>query len=286
MVKVVFAIFFFFALSFSDVIKAQETSIKSDHEMLDLKIKSLLPKRVYQDNKSYIDTILFSKSSYITDSRVDVLKVIRKLKNDGLLELYFDKPSELRLNFHTSDNPLFFVKIMSDTLRNMGYYRYITKESKLDETGFTWSITLKAEYVIDPQILQNELSSNGSGIVDITRVTLKEWTFDIDMRDAYLDVKVLQDEQEIELQRSLYSYWLDVSMIKQLKISSSKRNSWYPYITYFDNSLHLLKVVKVDSRRTKILLNIPQSAKYIKISDIYTLKNIKDTLLLMPIGSR
>ncbi len=286
MVKVVFTIFFFFALSFSDVIKAQEISVESDREMLDLKIKSLLPKQVYQDNKSYVDTILFSKSSYIADNRVDVLKVINKLKDDGLLELYFDKPSELRLNFHTSDNPLFFVKIMGDTLRNMGYYRYITKESKLDETGFTWSITLKAEYVIDPQILQNELSSSGSGIVDITRITLKEWTFDIDMRDAYLDVKVLQDKQKVELQRSLYSYWLDVSMIKQLKISSSKRNSWYPYITYFDNSLHLLKVVKVDSRRTKILLNIPPNAKYIKISDIYTLKNIKDTLLLIPIGSR
>ncbi len=286
MVKIVFAIFFFFTFSFSDVVKAQEVDTESNREMLDLKIKSLLPKQVYIDNKSYINTILFDEPLYILNDRVDALKVIGKLKDDGLLELYFDKPSELRLNFHTSDNPLFFVKIMGDTLRNMGYYRYITKESKLDETGFTWSITLKAEYVIDPQVLQNELSSSGSTIVDITRINLKEWTFSIDMRDAYLNVEALQDGFEVELQRSLYAYWLDVSMIKQLRISSSRRNSWYPYITYFDSSLHLLKVVKEDSRRTKMLLEIPQSAKYIKISDIYTLKNIKDVLLLTPIGSR
>ncbi len=286
MVKIVFAIFFFFTFSFSDVVKVQEVDTESNREMLDLKIKSLLPKQVYIDNKSYINTILFDEPLYILNDRVDALKVIGKLKDDGLLELYFDKPSELRLNFHTSDNPLFFVKIMGDTLRNMGYYRYITKESKLDETGFTWSITLKAEYVIDPQVLQNELSSSGSTIVDITRINLKEWTFSIDMRDAYLNVEALQDGFEVELQRSLYAYWLDVSMIKQLRISSSRRNSWYPYITYFDSSLHLLKVVKEDSRRTKMLLEIPQSAKYIKISDIYTLKNIKDVLLLTPIGSR
>ena len=286
MVKIVFAIFFFFTLSFSDFIEEQKIDTESNREMLDIKIKSLLPKQVYVDNKSYINTILFNESSYILDNRVDALKVIRKLKDDGLLELYFDKPSELRLNFHTSDNPLFFVKIMGDTLRDIGYYRYITKESKLDETGFTWSITLKAEYVIDPQILQKELKTTGSSIVDITRINLKEWTFSIDMRDAYLDVEVLLDEQEVELQRSLYAYWLDVSMIKQLRISSSRRNSWYPYITYFNSSLHLLKVVKENSKRTKMLLEIPDSAKYIKISDIYTLKNIKDVLLLMPIGSR
>lgn len=286
MVKIVFAIFFFFTFSFSDVVEAQEVDTESNREMLDLKIKSLLPKQVYIENKSYINTILFDEPLYILNDRVDALKVIGKLKDDGLLELYFDKPSELRLNFHTSDNPLFFVKIMGDTLRNMGYYRYITKESKLDETGFTWSITLKAEYVIDPQVLQNELSSSGSTIVDINRINLKEWTFSIDMRDAYLNVEALQDGFEVELQRSLYAYWLDVSMIKQLRISSSRRNSWYPYITYFDSSLHLLKVVKEDSRRRKMLLEIPQSAKYIKISDIYTLKNIKDVLLLTPIGSR
>jgi len=286
MVKIVFAIFFFFTLSFSDFIEEQKIDTESNREMLDIKIKSLLPKQVYVDNKSYINTILFNESSYILDNRVDALKVIRKLKDDGLLELYFDKPSELRLNFHTSDNPLFFVKIMGDTLRDIGYYRYITKESKLDETGFTWSITLKAEYVIDPQILQKELKTTGSSIVDITRINLKEWTFSIDMRDAYLDVEVLLDEQEVELQRSLYAYWLDVSMIKQLRVSSSRRNSWYPYITYFNSSLHLLKVVKENSKRTKMLLEIPDSAKYIKISDIYTLKNIKDVLLLMPIGSR
>ncbi len=286
MVKIVFTISFFFTLCFANIVQEQVSDVESNREMLDLKIKSFLPTQVYVDNKSYINTILFNELSYIVDNRVDSLKIVRKLKDDGLLELYFEKPSELRLNFHTSDNPLFFVKIMGDTLRNMGYYRYITKESKLDETGFTWSITLKAEYVTDPQILQKELKSSGSSIVDITKINLQEWTFSIDMRDAYLDVEILQDGQEVELQRSLYSYWLDVSMIKELKILSSRRNSWYPYITYFDSSLRLLKVVKEDSRRRKMLLQIPQSAKYIKISDIYTLKNIKDVLLLMPIGSR
>jgi hypothetical protein len=175
---------------------------------------------------------------------------------------------------------------MGDTLRSMGYYRYVTKQSNLDESGFTWSITLETEYVADPQVLQRELSSSGSKIIDVIRVTQTEWTFDVDMRDAYLAVKKLVDGEELELNRSLYSYWLDVSAIEKLNIQSSPRNSWYPYITYFDSSLHLLKVVKKDTKRQSITLNIPQNAKYIKISDIYTLKNIKDSIFLMPSGER
>ncbi len=277
-------------LVFCSIIVADELvefkELSGVQEELDLKIKSLLDDDIYRINQAYINVIFSPKSNFIIKNRVDSVKVVQTLKDNGLLSLYFDKPKELVLNFHTSDSPLFFVKMLGDALRNMGYYRYVTKESNLGQNGFTWSIVLKTEYVTDPQVLQRELGKSGSKIIDVVRVNESEWTFDIDMRDSYLAVKVLSEGEEVELQRSLYAYWLDVSEIKQLRIKSSFRNSWYPYIAYFDPSLHLLKVVKRDTKRRSILLNIPQNAKYIKISDIYTLKNIKNSLYLTPIGKR
>jgi len=267
-------------------VKASVKEINPVLEQLDMKIKSLLDEATYTKNEAYINIIFSPKSDFIINDRVDSVKVVQTLKDNGLLNLYFKKPQQLRINFHTSDNPTFFVKIMGDALRNMGYYRYVTKESKLNETGFIWSITLKAEYVTDPQVLQKELDNSGSKIVDVTRHTQTEWTFSVDMRDAFLAVEMLYDGERVELNRSLYSYWLDVSGIEKLKIESSYRNSWYPYITYFDSSLHLLKVVKKDTKRRAMYLSIPQNAKYIKISDIYTLKNIKDSLYLTPIGEK
>jgi hypothetical protein len=291
MVKLFFSLILLYSLSFGaqfesfeDVVEVEE--VDPAIQLLDTKIKSLLNEDTFKKNEAYINIIFSPKSDFIINDRVDSVKVVQTLKDNGLLNLYFKNPRELRLNFHTSDNPLFFVKIMGDTLRNMGYYRYVTKQSSLDESGFTWSITLKTEYVTDPQVLQKELSSSGSKIVDVIRITQSEWTFDVDMRNAFLAVKELTSGEELELKRSLYSYWLDVSTIEKLKIKSSARNSWYPYIAYFDSSLHLLKVVKRDTKRRSITLNIPQNAKYIKISDIYTLKNIKDSLFLTPSGER
>jgi len=285
-VKVFLSFLVLFSLSYADEFSAEVLDDNVSKQQVNLKIRSLLDDNVYAENEAYIKIIFSPESDFMTNGRVNAVKIVETLKENGLLSLYFDKPQELILNFKTSDNPLFFVKIMGDTLRSIGYYRYVTRESKLDETGFTWSISLKAEYVTDPQVLQTELNKSGSYIIDVTMLSQAEWTFNVDMRDGFLNVPKLSAYETLELKRSLYAYWLDVSQIKALSIQSSTRNSWYPYITYFDSSLHLLKVIKIDEMTRHLELEIPGGAKYVKISDIYTLKNIKNFLLLSPRSAR
>jgi hypothetical protein len=175
---------------------------------------------------------------------------------------------------------------MGDTLRNIGYYRYVTKESNLNNSEFTWTINLTSEYATDPLILQQELGKSGCNIVDIHRNSSTAWTYIVDMRDGELNVETLENGIEVKLKRSLYAKWINVSRIKKLRITSSQRNSWYPYIAFYDSSLHLLEVLKKDARRKNILLNLKDNVHYIKISDIYTLKNIRDDLIITPVGSR
>ncbi len=66
--------------------------------------------------------------------RVNSVKVIETLKENGLLDLFFNKPVEIELKFKTNGSALFFVKIIGDTLRNIGYYRFVTKSSSYNET--------------------------------------------------------------------------------------------------------------------------------------------------------
>ncbi|MEA3330690.1 MAG: hypothetical protein U9Q29_03240 [Campylobacterota bacterium] len=278
MVKVFIAFVLLFSFSFAEEV--------IEEDPLTQKIKTLIDINTYKQNKAYIDIVFSPKSEYYTAYRVDSVKVIQTLKENGLLDLFFKKPRELKLNFKTSGLPLFFVKIMGDTLRNIGYYRYVTQESTLNSSEFTWSIVLTSEYATDPLILQKELQKSGCDIVDVQRNSATDWSYMIDMRDGYLNMPRLSDKEEVKLKRSLYAHWLNVSQIDKLRIYSSSRNHWYPYIAYYDNSLHLLKVIKRDSRRRNITLDMPSGAYYMKISDIYTLKNIKDGLVLTPSGSR
>ena len=260
--------------------------VNTQEDPLTTKIKSFLSEKTYEENKGFINVIFDPKSAFYQNDRVDAVKVVQTLKENGLLKLFFKKPQEFRLNFKTNGSPLFFVKLMGDTLRSIGYYRYVTTASTLDASEFTWSINLTSEYATDPLVLQTQLHKSGCDIIDIEKNAQKEWTYVIDISNAKLNVQVLENAQETKLKRSLYAHWLNVSQIRQLKIKSSRRNSWYPYIAYYDSSLHLVKILKRDKIYREILLNIPKNAVYIKISDLYTLKNVRDALLLQPRGSR
>jgi len=260
--------------------------VEVSEDPLTTKIKSFLSESSYENNKAFINVVFDPKEAFYINDRVDAVKVVQTLKENGLLKLFFKSPQEFQLNFKTSGSPLFFVKIMGDTLRNIGYYRYVTTASNLSSSEFMWSIKLTSEYATDPLILQQELKKSGCTIIDIERNSKKEWTYVIDMLGGHLNIKALEADKEVKLKRSLYAHWLNVSSIKKLRIVSSRRNSWYPYIAYYDASLHLVKLIKKDKISRDITLKIPKNASYIKISDLYTLKNVRDELTLKPTEAR
>lgn len=283
MVKVLLAFFLLLATLYADELSSpSETQVQISEDPLVSKIKSFLDAETYEENAAFIGVIFDPKSNFYKNDRVDVLKVVETLKENGLLKLYFDKPQELHLNFKTSGAPLFFVKIMGDTLRNIGYYRYVTTASHFDATEFTWNISLRSEYAADPLVLEEELLKSGSHVIDIQRESKTEWTYVVDISSASLHVPALKASQEYRLARSLDEHWLNVAKVKRVDVKSSRVNRWYPYIAYYDASLHLLGVLKKSKIYHHILLDIPQDAKYMKISDLYTLKNLRDALILMP----
>ena len=263
----------------------QESMAQND-DPVTAKIKSFLNEKTYNENEAFINVIFDPKSDYYVKDRVDSVKIIQTLKDNGLLNLFFKSPQEFTLTFKTNGSPIFFVRIMDDVLNSIGYFRYVTSGAHLNESEFSWSINLTSEYMTDPLILQKALRKSGCEIIDITKMDAKKWTYIIDISSAELNVPRLVAAKEVRVKRSLYAHWFNVQRINGLKISSSRRNHWYPYISYYDASLHLVKLLKRKRIYKSISLRIPKNAKYIKISDLYTLKNLRDGLLLSPMGMR
>ena len=252
--------------------------VEQQKDLLQEKIKELIGDKAYARHVKFIKIIFANEEDFYTNDRVDVANVIKTLKDNGLLDLFFKKPKEMHLTFQSSGYPLFFVKIMSDTLQSMGYYRFITDRSKQDESGFFWTIRLTGEYAIDPVLLKSALQKRGCDIVDIDRNSKTNWSYHIDMKNAYLMLEELLPYKERELKKSLYEHWLNVKSSKSLILWSLKGNNWYPYVSIYDKELHLLKVYKRDRKTKKIKLELPQGTVYVKIADLYSLKNIKGGL--------
>jgi hypothetical protein len=71
-----------------------------------------------------------------------------------------------------------------------------------------------------------------------------------------------------------------------LVIWSLSGNNWYPYVSIYDKELHLLKVYKRDKKTRKITLQLPEETAYVKLADLYSLKNIKQGLRVQAKGTK
>ncbi len=255
--------------------QAEEKKPLSREELLDEKIISFIGEESYERNKDYIHINFKNVNSFYTKEHINVVKVVETLEENGLLHLFFEEPQQYEMTFHSTGDPLFFVKLMGDTLRDIGYYRYVTKESTNDESGFEWKISLEAEYVTDPVLLRKELATRGCEIIDIVRNSATDWHYNIDTSKAHLKVFQLKSGKTKKYKRLQYAKWLDVVHIESINIKSHRANFWYPYIALYDSSLRLLKVIKQDEETKSFTLKLPEETRYIRVSDLYTITNIR-----------
>ena len=255
--------------------QAEEKKPLSREELLDEKVISFIGEESYERNKDYIHINFKNVNSFYTKEHINVVKVVETLEENGLLHLFFEEPQQYEMTFHSTGDPLFFVKLMGDTLRDIGYYRYVTKESTNDESGFEWKISLEAEYVTDPVLLRKELATRGCEIIDIVRNSATDWHYNIDTSKAHLKAFQLKSGKTKKYKRLQYAKWLDVVHIKSINIKSHRANFWYPYIALYDSSLRLLKVIKQDEETKSFTLKLPEETRYIRVSDLYTITNIR-----------
>ena len=238
------------------------------------KVRSLVGEETYARNEAFIKIIFSEQEHYVQGDRIDVVSVIDTLKENGLLSLFYDAPKSLELTFETNGSPQFFLTLMNDTLRDMGYYHYLTDSVQLSNAGFTWRISMESEYATDPSALQRELARRGCSILDIERVSDTRWRYFVDMSKAHLKLTPLEPGKKVTMKRLVYPRWLDVSKASKLTLWSLKGNNWYPYIAFYDDDLRLLKLYKRDKRSWQIIINLPRGCAYVKIADLYSRKNM------------
>jgi hypothetical protein len=104
------------------------------------------------------------------------------------------------------------------------------------------------------------------------------WNYEIDTTNAHLNVDKLSAGDNLNLEQVDAEKWVEISDVSKLEIISDSANNWYPYVSFYDKNLNLLKVEKVDKKTSFLNLNLPSESVYMKISDLYMLSNMKNGL--------
>jgi hypothetical protein len=240
------------------------------------KVKNLIDIKSYQSHYNLISRLFADERRFFKDEKLEIIEILKKLKDEGVLNLQLEKPETIKISFSGKGNATFLIKIASASLQESGYYKYRISEVKRDENGFLFSVNFPSQQIPDPTIILEFMKNKGAKIIDVTRNSNISWKYSIELNNKYSEtIRVTEDRKQ--LKRPTSDYWLEFKEEGILEILS-KANDWHPEIFFYDENLKLIKVFKKDAKRIKLRLKIPNNIKYAKVSDIYHLENIKNGL--------
>ena len=243
---------------------------------IDKEVENIIGKGSFATKKGLVGVLFKNRADFLLGNRVDILKVLKTLRENDLLDLQFKQARTFHLSFATTaSKPLLFVKTIKDLLNALGYNHTLTTKALRDESGFLWQVTLHSASVIDPYHVAKQLRKRGAYLTSVKRYAKDNWRYNVDINRAYLEVKKLPFGKKISLKKPLKPYWINISGANAIILDSKNGNLWHPYIVFYDADLKVLDNYTKERRSYNASLKIPRDAKYVKISDLYTLENIK-----------
>ena len=244
--------------------------------LLEDKIESFIGEKEYKIQKNLIRILFKNESQFLReDSSVDDIKVLAKLKDSGLLKLFYKEPQELNLTFSTKENSLVFMRVINESLSSMGYNYFLTKRALKNSDSFVWEIIISTEHMVDPLILSKRLEARGCFLESVERKKENEWLYKINSDNIKIEAKRVEANRTLKLKKPIKPYWIDVEGMKSISFASKIADRWHPSIVFYDDKLHIVKDYKKDSATNRLKIKIPIDTKYVKVADLYTLDNIK-----------
>ena len=250
--------------------------------VLEEKIENLIGQKEYKLHQNLIGLLFKDKGRYLIDDRINYYNLVKELKSNGLLKLRFNRPKDIVIEFKSLSKSLKAYKTLTDTMKSLGYRHFFTKSLDKKDDVLTWKITFKTEYMLDPVVLLKELQLKNCKILQVENRSLNYWYYEIDFKDSILNTAIkIEKNERVKFHKPLKPYMLSVEDIINLEIRSHGLNNWFPNITFFDKDLTILDVIKRDRIYRKYKLEVPENTKYIKITDLYNLINIKRGLTII-----
>jgi hypothetical protein len=244
--------------------------------VIDDELKNILGQNSYQSQKKFLNILFKNERIFYTGSSIDIHKILDILNKNSLLRLNLKKTEDLHISFATEqNNPLIFMKLIQDSLNTLGYSHISSQKVMRDSSGFLWKVTIKATSAIDPVLLARELTKRNCYYTKIKRYSKTNWRYNIDIRNIDIVADEIAFNKRVKLNKPLTPYWIYIDRAKTLVLNSSRANSWHPYIVFYDKDLNVIEIVTKQRKSYNEQLKIPKGSKYVKVSDIFTLENIK-----------
>jgi len=176
------------------------------------KISALVDPQNRTTHKKLLDILFQDEDKFLKENgKIDIIKIIRILKENGLLKIFHKEPVNLKAEFEFELNSIFIMKIISDTLNKLGYHYILTSELEKIENFTKWTIEYSSEHVIDPVALSEELLKYNINIETIVK-SENFWKYELSANSPSLfeSVKISSEDNSTEYTDPRGEFWFNV----------------------------------------------------------------------------
>jgi len=247
-------------------------------EAIEAKIAALVDAESLKTHRKLLDVLFQYEDEFVDEQgNADVIKIVKVLKENGLLRIFFKDPEPVQAKFVSDMYPLFMMKALSDSLNKLGYHYLLTNQLVRDVNRTEWTIAYKSEHAIDPLMLAEELEKYNIGIDNITnKKNLWEYLLKTEKPVLLETHKLKTDDNTTTFNDPRGEYWFHVDENASKAIIKSRYpDLWHPYIICYNGNLNILKIYKRDRSTRSLKLTMPQNTTYLKLTDMFTSDNLK-----------
>jgi len=242
-------------------------------------VRKLMSPEAFESHRKLLSLLFENGGSYCDATGCDMGRIVKTLEENGLMDLRLPPGSEVTLTMSCEGkHPFFFMKTVDDTLHAAGLGGYLTRDAALGGEGFRWSVAYTAASAPDPVRLVERFARRGVRVEAIERLDAARWRYRLDMRDATLPATKIVPGESRRIVRPVRPLWLGVAGVRRLTIRELPGSHWYADVVVYDKMLHILSMKQNDTRTRYVRLRLPKEAVYVKITDRFTLENIRSGL--------
>lgn len=238
---------------------------------VDESIENFMGKESFYTNQNFINRLFVDKQRFYTSTHdLDYYAILKTLKDNGLLELSFKQPSEVRLSFKAKAKPMFLMKMLNSTLASLGYSYFTISKAKYIQDEAKLTFLLVTEHIVDPVVMLNELKKRGVVATKVYRENSFDWMYEIEVNDWVMrNATKLEKKQRLELKNISGEYWFSTKGAGKLQISKKNNKvQWYPRIVLFDKNLQILEIIIQESLAKSVEVDITDGTAFVMITDL------------------
>lgn len=245
---------------------------------VDEAIENFIGKNSFYTNQNFINRLFKDKQKFYTqEHNLDYYLILKTLKDNGLLELVFKQPSEVRLTFKAKTKPILLTRTINTTLSSLGYSYFTVSKAKYSQEQSDMTFLLVTEHIVDPVLMINELKKQGLALKNLQRINRYEWIYELEMQDWMIaNATTLSASTRLELKNISGEYWFSTKNAGVLQISKkNNRIGWFPRIVLYDKNLQILEIITQESFAKNVDVNITDKTAFVMVTDLNSPARLK-----------